>query len=80
MFALFKKTYDKEKARVILKNKEFMFQKQFVAAYCYWIAEAKQAPQDSIDWMTGYFDELYNKGLSIVEEVKAEEAKKPKNI
>ena len=75
-----KKTYDKEKARVILKNKEFMFQKQFVAAYCYWIAEGKQAPQDSIDWMTGYFDELYNKGLSIVEEVKAEEAKKPKNI
>ena len=75
-----KKTYDKEKARVILKNKEFMFQKQFVAAYCHWIAEGKQAPTDSIDWMSNYFDELYNKGLSIVEEVKAEEAKKPKNV
>ena len=75
-----KKTYDKEKARVILKNKEFMFQKQFVAAYCHWVAEGKQAPTDSIDWMSNYFDELYNKGLSIVEEVKAEEAKKPKNV
>ena len=75
-----KKTYDKVKARVILKNKEFMFQKQFVAAYCHWVAEGKQAPTDSIDWMSNYFDELYNKGLSIVEEVKAEEAKKPKNV
>ena len=30
--------------------------------------------------MTGYFEELYNTGLSIVEEVKAVEAKKPKNV
>lgn len=75
-----KKIYNKEQSKVILKNKESMFAKQFVAAYCHWVAEGKQAPQDSIDWMTGYFDELYNKGLSIVEEVKAEEAKKPKNV
>lgn len=75
-----KKVYDKERARIILKNKESMFAKQFVAAYCHWLAEGKDAPEDSINWMSGYFDELYNKGLSIVEEVKAEEAKKPKNI
>ena len=75
-----KKTYEKEKAKVILKNKEYRFAKQFVAAYCHWIAEGKQAPEDSITWMTEYFEELYNTGLSIVEEVKAVEAKKPKNV
>jgi len=75
-----KKVYDKERARIILKNKESMFAKQFVAAYCHWLAEGKDAPEDSVNWMTGYFDQLYNKGLSIVEEVKAEEAKTPKNV
>jgi len=75
-----KKVYDKERVRIILKNKETMFAKQFVASYCHWIAEGKDAPEDSVNWMTGYFDQLYNKGLSIVEEVKAEEAKTPKNV
>src|SRR6056300_1203668 len=75
-----KKVYDKERARIILKNKESMFAKQFVAAYCHWLAEGKDAPEDSVNWMTGYFDQLYNKGLSIVEEVKAEEAKTSKNV
>ena len=75
-----KKVYNKEKAKAILKNKDFVFGRQFVAGYCHWLAEGKEAPQDSIDWMNNYFDELYNKGLSIVEEVKAEEAAKPKNI
>ena len=75
-----KKSYNKERARVILKNKEYMFAKQFVAAYCYWIAEGKVAPQDTVEWMEEYFDKLYDKGLSIVEEVKAEDAKKPKNV
>ena len=27
-----------------LKNKEYRFAKKFVAAYCHWIAECKQAP------------------------------------
>jgi len=75
-----KKIYNKERSKIILKNKESLFAKQFVAAYCHWLAEGKDAPEDSTNWMSGYFDELYNKGLSIVEEVKAEEAKKPKNI
>jgi len=75
-----KKVYDKERVRIILKNKETMFAKQFVASYCHWVAEGKDAPEDSVNWMTGYFDQLYNKGLSIVEEVKAEEAKTPKNV
>ncbi len=75
-----KKVYNKEKAKAILKNKDFAFGRQFVAGYCHWLAEGKEAPQDSVDWMNNYFDELYNKGLSIVEEVKAEEAAKPKNI
>ena len=75
-----KKVYDKERVRIILKNKETMFAKQFVASYCHWVAEGKDAPEDSVNWMTGYFDQLYNKGLSIVEEVKAEEAKQPKNV
>jgi len=75
-----KKVYNKDKAKAILKNKDFAFGRQFVAGYCHWIAEGKEAPQDSIDWMNNYFDELYNKGLLIVEEVKAEEAAKPKNV
>src|SRR5210317_646056 len=75
-----KKIYNREQSKVILKNKESIFAKQFVAAYCHLVAEGKDAPEDSVNWMTGYFDELYNKGLSIVEEVKAEEAKKPKNV
>jgi len=75
-----KKVYDKERARIILKNKESMFAKQFVAAYCHWLAEGKDTPEDSINWMSGYFDELYNKGLSIVEEVRAVEGSKPKNV
>lgn len=75
-----KKVYDKKRSKIILKNKESMFAKQFVASYCHWVAEGKDAPEDSVNWMTGYFDQLYNKGLSIVEEVKAEEAKTPKNV
>jgi len=75
-----KKVYDKDKSRVILKNKDYDFSKAHIAAYCHWIAEGKVAEQSSIDWMTGFFDGLYDKGLTIVEEVKAAEAAKPKNL
>lgn len=75
-----KKVYDKERARIILKNKDYNFAKAHIAAYCHWLAEGKEAEQSSIDWMTGFFDGLYDKGLTIVEEVKAAEAAKPKNI
>lgn len=75
-----KKVYDKERARIILKNKDYNFAKAHIAGYCHWIAEGKDAPESSVDWMTGFFDGLYDKGLTIVEEVKAAEAAKPKNI
>jgi len=75
-----KKVYDKERARIILKNKDYNFAKAHIAAYCHWLAEGKEVEQSSIDWMTGFFDGLYDKGLTIVEEVKAAEAAKPKNI
>ncbi len=75
-----KKVYDKERAKVILKNKDYNFAKAHIAGYCHWIAEGKDAPESSVDWMNGFFDELYDKGLTIVEEVKAAEAAKPKNV
>jgi len=78
--AYVKRVYDKEKARIILKNKEYKFSKSHVAGFCHWADEGKKAPEDSVNWMDSYFDELYNSGLVIVEQVKAEEAKKPKNV
>ena len=75
-----KKVYSKERAKVILKNKDYYFGKAHIAGYCHWIAEGKEAPESSINWMTGFFDQLYDKGLTIVEEVKAAEAAKPKNV
>ena len=34
-----KKVYNKEKAKAILKNKDFAFGRQFVAGYCHWLAQ-----------------------------------------
>ena len=75
-----KRVYDKEKARLILKNREYNFVKTNVAAFCAWKNAGLEAPEDSMLYMTGFFDNLEEQGRTIVEEVKAEEASKPKNV
>lgn len=63
-----KKTFDKVTASTILKNKEYHFYKSHVASYCYWVSNGKPMDQNTIDWMTGYFDDLVERGKLVVEE------------
>lgn len=78
--AYVKRAFDKTKSRLILKNKEYNFTKSHVAAFCHWQNAGQNAPEDSVNYMTGYFESLVEQGKSIAEEVKAEEAAKPKNV
>jgi hypothetical protein len=75
-----KKTFSKEKARLILKNKDSALSKSHVAVYCHYVANGKPVPEASQQYMDGYFENLEEKGKSIAEEIKAVEAEKPKNV
>jgi len=78
--AYVKRVFDKEKARLILKNKEYTLSKSHVATFCHWQNAGQTAPEPTIQYMTGYFENLEEQGKSIVEEIKAVEAEKPKNV
>jgi hypothetical protein len=77
-----KKFYDKKTATYILKNSDASMAFSHIACYCHYMNndKADQVPEDSHSWMEGRFGALAEKGESIVEEVKAEEAEKPKNV
>ena len=75
-----KKVYDKEKAKIILKNKDYAFQYSHIASYCNWVANDQVASEDITCYTENYFDKLYKQGLTIVEEVRAVEDSKPKNV
>jgi len=78
--AYVKKIFDKSTASAILKNKEYNFAKSHVAGYCHWVSAGKETSEDSKLWMEGFFEKLAEDGKSIVAEIKAEEAQKPKNV
>ena len=78
--AYVKRVFDKEKARLILKNKEYALYKSHVATFCHWQNAGQTAPEATLQYMTGYFENLEEQGKSIVEEIKAVEAEKPKNV
>jgi hypothetical protein len=78
--AYVKRVFSKEKARLILKNKEYNLCKSHVATFCHWQNAGQTAPESTIQYMTGYFENLEEQGKSIVEEIKAVEAEKPKNV
>jgi len=71
-----KKTFDKETAKNILRNDEWRWNKNHIAAYCYWTAldGVKLADKSSIEWMNNFFAELAERGKAI----NAEEKKKNK--
>ena len=78
-----KKKYDKETAQAIFKNSDGAIAFSHVAAFCYYMNndKADQVPEDSVNWMEGFFvDKLAEKGKTIVQEIKAVEAEKPKNV
>ena len=77
-----KKFYDKKTATYILKNSDASMSFSHIACYCHYMNndKADQIPEDSHNWMSGRFGALAEKGESIVEEVKAVEATKPKNV
>ena len=77
-----KKFYDKKTATYILKNSDASMAFSHIACYCHYMNndKADQIPEDSHNWISGRFGALAEKGESIVEEVKAVEATKPKNV
>lgn len=75
-----KKFYDKTTAKHILKNKDYALAKSHVAAFCHWNLADKTAPEETVQWMTGFFEGLEARGKDIVEETKAEEADVKKNV
>ena len=78
-----KKKYDKETVQAISKNSDGAIAFSHVAAFCHYMNndKADQVPEDSVHWMEGFFiDKLAEKGKSIVQEIKAVEAEKPKNV
>lgn len=81
--AYVKKNYDKATQQAIFKNNDGAIAYAHVAAYCYYMNNnlAELIPEDSHNWMTGFFvDRLAEKGKTIIAEVKAEESAKPKNV
>lgn len=76
-----KKFFDKQTATYILKNSDASITFSHIACYCHYMNndKADQVPEDSHNWMSGRFGALAEKGETIVEEVKAVEATKPKN-
>jgi hypothetical protein len=78
--AYVKRVFSKEKARLILKNKEYNLYKSHVATFCHWQNAGQTAPESTIQYMTGYFENLEEQGKSIAEEIKAVEAEKPNNV
>ena len=78
-----KKKYDKATQTAIFKNTDGSIAYSHVAAFCYYMNNDKAdlVPQDSVNWMQGFFvDRLAEKGKTIIAEVKAEERAKPKNV
>ena len=77
-----KKFCDKTTARHILKNKDWAMSKSHVAAFCHYMLndKADMLPQDSVNWMTGFFEGLAERGKDIVEETKADESKTSNNV
>ena len=76
-----KKFFDKQTATYILKNSDASMTFSHIACYCHYMNndKADQVPEDSHNWMSGRFGALAEKGETIVSEVKAVEATKPKN-
>ena len=76
-----KKFFDKQTATYILKNSDASMTFSHIACYCHYMNndKADQVPDDSHNWMSGRFGALAEKGETIVSEVKAVEATKPKN-
>ena len=71
-----KGTFNKETAKNILRNEEWRWNRNQVAAYCYWTAleDAESAEKSTIEWMNNFFAELAERGKV----VRAEEKKKNK--
>ena len=76
-----KKFFDKQTATYILKNSDASMTFSHIACYCHYMNndKADQVPEDSHNWMSGRFGALAEKGETIVSEVKAVEATKPKD-
>jgi len=76
-----KKFFDKKTATYIMKNSDASMTFSHIACYCYYMNndKADQVPEDSHNWMSGRFGYLAENGETIVSEVKAVEATKPKN-
>ena len=78
-----KKKYDKATVQAILKNSDGAIAFSHVATFCHYMNndKADMVPEDSVHWMEGFFiDKLAAKGKTIVEEIKAEESSKLKNV
>jgi len=71
-----KKNYNKKTAQAILKNVEWRWNKNHVAAHCYWIEQndVDPAEESSVKWMHNFFADLTEKGKTII----AKEKKKNK--
>ena len=71
-----KKTYDKKTSQYILKNEDHHFRFSFIAGYIHWLNEGKEKHQETQDWIDKKFNELADKGKTIIQEVKKELSKK----
>jgi len=63
-----KKNYNKKTAQAILKNVEWRWNKNHVAAHCYWIEQNDVDPagESSVKWMNNFFADLAEKGKTII--------------
>ena len=72
--------FDKRKAQAILKNEDWRYNRNHVAAFCYWTGTLNlPVEKDSSDWFKDFFEDLIQRGSKIVKE-EVKEEKKLKNV
>lgn len=77
-----KRVYDKQTAQYILRNSDSMLAYSHIACYCHYMnnGKAEQISEDSHNWMSGRFEDMVEKGKTIVQEITDEQAEQPKNV
>lgn len=68
-----KRMFSKTKAQQIAAVEDWKLAKPHVAAYCHWVLSDKDAPAETVEWMTTWFDSIAEQGAAILKTKKKEE-------
>ena len=73
-----RKNFSKQDAGFILRVPDWRLQYSHIAAYCYWVMKDLEAPAETVEWMTQWFDKQLQWGKELSQETQQEEKQKKK--